>query len=115
VLDDGHILLFDNGIARGWSRALEMDPMTGAVVWEYKAPNPRDFFSASRGAAQRLPNGNTLLTDSDHGTAFEVTPAGEVVWRYNCPERNDRGHRETIVRMKRYPPEFVEKLLGRPS
>jgi len=111
VLDDGHILLFDNGIARGWSRALEMDPLTGAVVWEYKAPNPRDLFSVSRGAAHRLPNGNTLVTNSDHGTAFEVTRSGEVVWRYNYPGRNERGHRETIVRMKRYLPEFVEKLL----
>jgi hypothetical protein len=115
VLDDGHILLFDNGIARGWSRALEMDPLTGKIVWEYKAPNPRDFFSVSRGSAQRIPNGNTLLTNSDHGTAFEVTPAGDVVWRYNYPERNDRGHRETIVRTKRYPPEYVEKLLKRSS
>jgi hypothetical protein len=113
VLDDGHILLFDNGIARGWSRALEMDPLTGKVVWEYKAPNPRDLFSVSRGAAQRLPNGNTLITNSDHGTALEVTPSGDVVWRYNYPERNDRGRRETIVRTKRYPPEFVEKLLKR--
>ncbi|MBZ5639850.1 MAG: aryl-sulfate sulfotransferase [Acidobacteriia bacterium] len=112
VLDDGHILLFDNGIARHWSRALEMDPLTGAIVWEYRAANPRDFFSVSRGAAQRLPNGNTLLTDSDHGSAFEVTPAGEVVWRYNCPDRNEHGYRETIVRMKRYPPEFVDRLLA---
>ncbi len=111
VLDDGHILLFDNGIARGWSRALEMDPLTGKVVWEYKAPNPRDLFSVSRGAAQRLPNGNTLITNSDRGSILEVTPSGDVVWRYNYPERNERGRRETLVRTKRYPPEFIEKLL----
>ncbi len=111
VLDDGHILLFDNGIARGWSRALEMDPLTNQIVWQYKAPNPRDLYSVSRGAAQRLPNGNTLITDSDHGAAIEVTPAGDVVWRYNYPGRNERGHRETIVRTKRYPPEYVERLL----
>ncbi len=111
MLDDGHVLLFDNGISRGWSRAVEMDPLTGAIVWEYKAPRPQDFFSVSRGSVQRLPNGNTLITDSDHGATFEVTPGGETVWRFLCRERNAKGQRATIVRMKRYPVEFVEPLM----
>ena len=32
------------------------------------------------GDANRLPNGNTLITDSQHGKLFEVTLGGVVVW-----------------------------------
>ena len=32
--------------------------------------------------ADRLPNGNTLITDSRNGRIIEVTPSGEVVWSY---------------------------------
>ena len=35
--------------------------------------------------ADRLPNGNTLVTDSLHRRVFEVTPGGEVVWSYATP------------------------------
>jgi hypothetical protein len=33
--------------------------------------------------ADRLPNGNTLITDSNGDRVFEVDPAGEVVWNVN--------------------------------
>jgi hypothetical protein len=112
VLDDGHILLFDNGIARGWSRAIELDPLTGRIVWEYHAPIPKSLYTVNRGSAQRLPNGNTLIANSDNGTAFEVTKDGAVVWRYNVPDRNDRGHRAAIVRVKRHEKSFIDGLLG---
>jgi hypothetical protein len=100
LLPDGNILIFDNGLARRWSRAVEVDPRSGEIVWEYRAPKPRDFFSRDRGAAQRLPNGNTLLTDSNAGIAFEVTPAGETVWRFRNPNRRD-GKPIVIVRARR--------------
>jgi hypothetical protein len=35
--------------------------------------------------ADRLPNGNTLVTDSLNRRIFEVTPGGEVVWSYATP------------------------------
>jgi hypothetical protein len=35
--------------------------------------------------ADRLPNGNTLVTDSLNRRVFEVTPGGEVVWSYGTP------------------------------
>lgn len=110
VLDDGTVLVFDNGLARGWSRVVQVDPLRGEIVWEYRARDPRSLFTASRGSAQRLPNGNTLIANSDNGTAFEITRDGEEVWRYNIPERDERGHRATIVRVKRYEPAFVEAL-----
>jgi hypothetical protein len=35
--------------------------------------------------ADRLPNGNTLVTDSLNHRVLEVTPEGEVVWEYYAP------------------------------
>jgi hypothetical protein len=32
MLENGNILLFDNGLARGWSRAVEVDPLTQGVT-----------------------------------------------------------------------------------
>ena len=78
VLKNGHILIFDNGLGRGWSRVIELDPLARRIVWEYKAPTPTDFYTATRGGCQRLPNGNTLITDSEAGRVFEVTPDGVV-------------------------------------
>ena len=112
LLDNGHVLVFDNGLGRRWSRVVEVDPISEKVVWEYQAPNPRDFYTASRGSNQRLPNGNTLIATSDKGELFEVTSTGDVVWRYLSPHLNDGGHRATIVRAKRYETDFVEELLS---
>ena len=53
-LANGNILIFDNGIRREWSRVIELDPLTGEIVWQYRAKEPADFFTRTRGAAQRL-------------------------------------------------------------
>ncbi len=45
------------------------------------------FYSPSCGTAERLPNGNTLITESDGGRAFEVTPDQEIVWEFYNPHR----------------------------
>jgi hypothetical protein len=37
------------------------------------------------GIAQRLTNGNTLITESSFGRFFEVTSQGEIVWEYVNP------------------------------
>jgi hypothetical protein len=37
--------------------------------------------------AARLPNGNTLVSESDSGRAFELTPEKEIVWEYLNPQR----------------------------
>ncbi len=100
-LDNGHILVFDNGLARGWSRVLELDPEPGEIVWEYGDRDRNFFFTLSKGSAQRLPNGNTLIADSDNGRAFEVTPEGETVWEYATPHRVEDGRRAAIVRIRR--------------
>jgi hypothetical protein len=115
LLENGNVLVFDNGIARGHSRVVEVDPRTDEVVWQYRARPPESFFTLTLGGAQRLPNGNTLVAHSDEGEAFEVTAAGEVVWRYRTPHRDDEQRRLAIVRAKLYPEAMVEPLLARPD
>ncbi len=87
LLDDGKLLLFDNKGRHGLSRVLEFDPLTQLVSWSYEGSDGADFFSAECGSVQRLANGNTLVTETDLGRAFEVTRAGEIVWEYRTPYR----------------------------
>ena len=103
-----HILVFDNGRSRGWSRVVEVDPETKKIVWQYRA---KDFFSRLRGGAQRLPNGNTLVTESVKGRVFEVTPDGEIVWDFSNPEVTKDGKRRQIYRMFRLPEKSVAAFL----
>ncbi|MCK4341226.1 MAG: aryl-sulfate sulfotransferase [Phycisphaerae bacterium] len=113
VLDDGRILVFDNGLGRDYSRVVELDPLTEKIVWQYKAQTPSDFYTKSKGSAQRLPNGHTLIAESDEGRAFEVTPDGEVVWEFICPHLVGENKRAAIVRMIRYPRGFVDAIIER--
>ena len=106
LLPNGHILLFDNG--QSASQIIELDPLTNAVVWRY-APL-KGFYSESAGSVQRLPNGNTLITESDPGVVFEVTPDGETVWRYLNPLTTADGLRQTIWRMTRFDPQELHFL-----
>jgi hypothetical protein len=52
------------------------------IKWEYRGEEKNSFFSLASGSNQRLANGNTLITESDRGRAFEVEPEGEIVWEY---------------------------------
>ncbi len=105
-LDNGHLLLFDNfGSPRG-SRVLEYDPAIQAFPWSYPAENGTPFFSHIRGMSQRLPNGNTLIVNSDAGEVFEVTPSREVVWSCACGSE--------LYRARRFTPDRVPFLKGGP-
>lgn len=107
-LDNGNLLLFDNLGARTLSRVLEIEPLTGEVAWQYGGTPEVDFFSKTLGSCQRLPNGNTLITESENGRAIEVTPAGRIVWEFYNPHR--AGERKELVavlfEMVRLPPDF---------
>jgi hypothetical protein len=87
LLDTGRILLFNNDFLPRGSSVLELDPVSREIVWEYRGTADEPFFSETCGSAQRLPGGNTLITESDNGRAFEITPEGEIVWEYLNPER----------------------------
>jgi len=111
MLDNGHILVYDNGTFRGYTRILELDPQAEEIVWEYKADPPESFFSPTRGSSQRLPNGNTFIAESDSGRLLEVTPEGEIVWEFWNPDRTEDGRRMPLYRSMRYPPDFVEQFI----
>jgi hypothetical protein len=90
LLANGNILIFDNGAHRlddsvPYSRAIEINPTTDEIVWKYQDKPTWNFFSPRMGCAQRLPNGNTLITESSFGRFFEVTKEGEIVWEYVNP------------------------------
>ncbi|MCI5065334.1 arylsulfotransferase family protein [bacterium] len=96
----GNILILDNGNIqiRPYSRILEIDPVARKIVWSYE--DRAGFFTRTAGATQRLPNGNTLISEDLRGRVFEVTPQGEVVWEVRTPFRT--------ARARRYPLDWCE-------
>jgi hypothetical protein len=112
VLSNGHILVYDNGLDRSWTRVVEMDPASGEIVWEYRAVDRKSFFSDQQGSSQRLANGNTLIANSTRGEAFEVTQSGDCVWRYLVPYFNAENQRAQIYRIRRYETGFVDRILS---
>jgi hypothetical protein len=102
VLENGNILIFDNGPARGYSRVIELNPVSEEIVWEYKSEPPQEFYTVWAGANERLPNGNTLITNSSDGQVFEVTEDGRIVWEFYNPDINRSSkERAAIWRMMR--------------
>ncbi len=87
VLENGNLLIFDNKGERGRSKVIEMDPLNQEVRWAYRGDSKNNFYSATCGSNQRLPNGNTLITESESGRAFEVTPENRIVWEFLNPHR----------------------------
>ena len=90
LLANGNVLIFDNGVHRlddamPYSRVIEVNPATNQIVGKYQDKPAWNFFSPRMGMAQRLPNGNTLITESSFGRFFEVTSQGEIVWEYVNP------------------------------
>jgi hypothetical protein len=116
MLANGHILMYDNGTRRGWSRVIELDPLAGRIVWEYVGAPRRSFYSPYISGVQRLPNGNTFICEGDPGRLlgvmprlFEVTPEGEIVWEFRSPY-GEKDSTYGVYRATRYAPGFVESL-----
>ncbi len=108
VLENGNILVFDNKGDDGKSKVVEFDPVTRETEWSYRGNASSMFFTKMCGAAHRLPNGNTVITESDYGRAFEVTPAGETVWEFlNSHRAGKHGNLiATLFDVVRLPPDF---------
>jgi len=114
-VEPNKVLLFNNGRVpdRHWSTVDELelpetslgsgvyeDPSTTgkpfgpeALSWQYgpRAGRSGAFYCTHISGVQRLPNGNTLITQGPQGILSEVTPDGREVWRYLSPVSNDRG------------------------
>jgi hypothetical protein len=114
MLPNGHILVFDNGLVRGWSRVLDFDPLDPRNLVQF-APGPKRFFSRVMGSCQRLSNGNTLIVHSEGGSALELTPEGQPVWTYESTLQTPDGHRVKIIRMRRIAPETIHAIEARRS
>ena len=111
MLENGNLLIFDNGTARGYSRVIELEPLSGEIVWQYVADPPESFYTPTRGANERLPNGNTFITDSDNGRLFEVTTEGEIVWEFYIFQTRDDGSPMPMYRALRYPRNLIDALI----
>lgn len=121
----GNLLVFDNGGSSGYgfagpiapdgrgafqragSRVLEINPVTLELVWSYA--NPR-FFSPNISSAQRLPNGNTLITAGAGGRLFEVTRDGAIVWEYLYPVFGGANASNAVYRAYRVPYGWIPQL-----
>ncbi len=108
LLDNGNILIFDNEGRNGNSRVFEFDPLSQKVGWIYRGENLDVFVSKFCGSNQRLPNGNTLITDSVYGRAVEVLPDGTIVWKFVNPHRTgkEKNHIGTLFEVIRITPDF---------
>ncbi len=109
VLDDGRIMVFDNLGNGGKSRILVVDPLTQSVAWSYRGDAENPFATICCGTNRRLPNGNTLITESDSGRAFEVTPEHDIVWEFWNPHRAGKDDEliATLFDVIRIPPDRI--------
>ena len=95
-LDNGNIMIFDNGDQRDppLTRVVEYEidetQMTATLVWQHSHPN--GYVSLNQGCAQRLENGNTLISwggVSGHGQIItEVDYSGSSVLEIEYPVGN---------------------------
>jgi hypothetical protein len=90
---------------------LELDPITLEIKWQYPAPGPvpggSRLYSSFVSSAQRLPNGNTLITEGNSGRIIEVTKEQEIVWEYVNPYEHRMFKFPLLYRAYRVPYEWV--------
>ena len=91
----GNLILFNNEHWMGTSAIYEITPPVNengnytitdndpfgpdSITWIHTGT----FHSMIQGGAFRLPNGNTLITESDDAFMFEVNNDHEIVWEYD--------------------------------
>jgi Arylsulfotransferase (ASST)/Secretion system C-terminal sorting domain len=100
----GNLMVFNNGIGRNYTSVDQFAPPVDSLgfyyrangtafgptslSWTYTATPNTSFYCATIGGGQRLPNGNTLISNGLVGSFFEVTSTGQIVWRYVNPVTN---------------------------
>ena len=118
ALDENTITIFDNGAhklrsALPSSRVIDVDIATKEIVREYADSPVTNFLSPFISGAQRLPNGNTLVTEGNYGRIFEVTAENQIVWEFVNPfffVNNFLGENNNTFRAFRYGPELFPQL-----
>ncbi len=103
TLGEGLIVLFNNGTknrnAYRRSEIRAIQPITGEMPWSYSAET---FFTTVAGTQQVLANGNLLVTSSEGGRVFEITPKKQKVWEWIPPY--------LPMRVSRYPADHCRQL-----
>ncbi|HUW84736.1 MAG TPA: aryl-sulfate sulfotransferase [Phycisphaerae bacterium] len=138
MMKNGHILLFDNGTKRGYSRVIEFNPLSNQIVWEYSdrhSPNP-EFHSRYLSGAQPLPNGNVFICQGTYtpkgdtasalydsvrlrlfgrptqrSRLFEVNRSHQIVWEMIVTQSAHSYHE--VYQATRYSHAYVQPLFDR--
>ena len=107
------MLIFNNVAALNVSEVIEFDPLSQRKLWSYRGSEEVPFYSRKAGSCQRLPNGNTLIVESDGGRAFEAAPEGEIVWQFMNPHRAGKEGEliATLFDLVRLAPEYADGWL----
>jgi hypothetical protein len=103
---DGTITVYDNRTGSGTSRILRVDPATDAVETVFEGSEAAPFYSWQRGKHQMLPNGNLLVTETEHGRVFEAAPDGSLVWERDLGWDAERNM--IVTEARHLPPDFFE-------
>lgn len=93
VLPGGHVLFQDN-----YTHLLEVDPATGAKVWEYDATRANRYSGDQRvevHAFQRLADGTTMIAESGTSRILFVDKAGAIVRSFKLKVSHADSHRDT--------------------
>jgi hypothetical protein len=113
LLRGGSILLLDNRGHFGMSKVIEIDPLSQEILWAYEGTPENCFYTETSGTVHRLPNGNTLIVESNGGRAFEVATDGEIAWQYYSPQRAGENSElvATLFDVIRLPVDYVRVWL----
>ena len=114
---NGNILLYDNGMtSRPFSRAVEYrldeQKKTSRIAWQYDGAPQQTWQTLYWGDADRLSNGNTLITAGTWSRTtpsriFEVTPDHRRVWEIKLPTVKKSGNTVGAYNSQRLQPPLV--------
>ena len=134
MMENGNLLIFDNGTNRGYSRVIELNPISEEIVWEYndiESKKPQ-FYSKYLCGAQPLNNKNVFICQSTYSRKslrdrlflaiyrrlgkkirssrlFEINREKDIVWE--CIINVKCGDLHGIYQSTRYSIPFVRPLL----
>lgn len=138
---EGNILIYDNGgwagyyapnpgsptgirgALRDYSRVLEIDPVTLEIVWQmtpkeagYLMPlDANRFYSPFISGMQRLPNGNTMITEGSHGRILRGDPRTRAGVGIRVPLLGEGPAMNMVYRSYRRPTNGCRSLKSPPN
>lgn len=82
VLENGDLMLFDNGLhtERSGAKAFRLDEEARTARTVINAPLPADRYTSRMGNATLLPNGNLLQCSSKTGSVMVTDQTGRILW-----------------------------------